>query len=189
MSVKYGLLGILAKQPQHGYELKRTFEQITGGFWQLNYGQIYQTLDRLEGDGLVTFTVEHEDNVPDRKVYEITSEGRVALGDWLANPSPRPRPLRDELFIRLAVMSNGGLGAIIELLASHREIYLEKMAELTKAKTNIPPGEPGAREAGVPDELIEELLVDAALFHAEADLRWLEHCEAKLRASQQSRAN
>jgi DNA-binding PadR family transcriptional regulator len=189
VSVKYGLLGILAKQPQHGYELKRTFEQITGGFWQLNYGQIYQTLDRLEGEGYVTFTVEHEENVPDRKVYEITSEGEKALGDWLANPSPRPRPLRDELFIRLAVMSNGGLGAIFELLASHREIYLEKMAELTKAKTDIPAPSSRTTGAGVPDELIEELLVDAALFHAEADLRWLEHCEAKLRASQRSRVN
>ena len=38
-------------------------------------------------------------------------------------------------------------------------------------------------------ELIEELLVDAALFHAEAELRWLEHCEAKLRAPQRSRVN
>ena len=86
-------------------------------------------------------------------------------------------------------MSNGGLGAIFELLASHREIYLEKMAELTKAKTDIPAPSSRTTGAGVPDELIEELLVDAALFHAEADLRWLEHCEAKLRASQRSRVN
>ena len=107
MSVKFGLLGILAKKPQHGYELKRTFEQITGGFWQLNYGQIYQTLDRLESEGFVTFTVEREESVPDKKVYEITREGRDALQRWIAEPDPRPRPLRDELFIRLAVMSGG----------------------------------------------------------------------------------
>ncbi len=188
MSVKFGLLGILARQPQHGYELKRTFEQITGGFWQLNYGQIYQTLDRLESEGFVTFRVESEDNVPDRKVYRITSEGRQALGAWLANPEPRPRPLRDELFIRLAVMSTGELNAISELLASHREVYLHKMAELTKAKPDS--SELGSHfEDGVPDQLIEELLVDAALFHADADLRWLEHCEAKLRAFQRSKIN
>ena len=136
MSVKYGLLGILAKKPQHGYELKRTFEQITGGFWELNYGQIYQTLDRLETEGLVTFSIEHEDNVPDKKVYAITNHGQDALMDWLGNPSPRPRPLRDELFIRLAVMSNtqSSGSAILNLLECHQEIYLEKMSELTCEK-------------------------------------------------------
>ncbi len=188
MSVKYGLLGILAKRPQHGYELKRSFEQITGGFWQLNYGQIYQTLDRLEGEGFVTYTVEHEESVPDRKVYAITAAGREALEAWLANPEPRPRPLRDELFIRLAVMTDGELEPVFELLEAHRAIYLQKMAELTHAKHE-------AREArvevdsGVPDGLVEDLLIDAALFHAEADLRWLEHCEAKLRAFQRVAAN
>ena len=191
MSVKFGLLGILAKQPQHGYELKRTFEQITGGFWQLNYGQIYQTLDRLEAEGFVTFKVEREESVPDKKVYEITTAGREALRHWIETPEPRPRPLRDELFIRLAVMSGGDLPAIFELLQAHRSIYLAKMSELTHAKTEIrdraDPREEAA--AGVPDALIEELLADAALFHAEADLRWLEHCEAKLRAFQRQRAN
>ena len=184
MSVKYGLLGILAKQPQHGYELKRTFEQITGGFWELNYGQIYQTLDRLESDGYVTFTVEHEDNVPDKKVYAITSSGRGALSEWLDNPDPRPRPLRDELFIRLAVMAAGDVQQIFELLEAHQQIYLQKMSELTRTKTQLK-----ALGTGGSDALIEELLIDAALFHAEADVKWLEHCEAKLRAFAQVQAN
>lgn len=190
MSVKFGLLGILAKQPQHGYELKRTFEQITGGFWQLNYGQIYQTLDRLEGEGYVTYWVEHEDSVPDRKVYQITPAGREALHDWLASPEPKPRPLRDELFIRLAVMSGDDLPAMFELLTLHRSIYMSKMAELTRAKTGAQEAHPNSSPStGVPDALIEELLVDAALFHAEADLRWLEHCESKLRAYGKQRVN
>ena len=187
MSVKYGLLGILAKKPQHGYELKRTFEQITGGFWELNYGQIYQTLDRLESDGFVTFTVEHEDNVPDKKVYEITHEGRDALRDWIDNPEPRPRPLRDELFIRLAVMTSGDVKSMIELLEAHQRIYLSKMSELTKAKSQLASDLP--QGDAVPDALIEDLLIDAALFHAEADVKWLEHCEAKLKAFARMKAN
>lgn len=187
MSVKYGLLGILAKKPQHGYELKRTFEQITGGFWELNYGQIYQTLDRLESDGYVTFKVEQEDNVPDKKVYEITYQGRDALRDWIDNPEPRLRPLRDELFIRLAVMTSGDVSSMIELLEAHQRIYLGKMSELTKAKSQATssPSQSGT----VPDDLIEALLIDAALFHAEADVKWLEHCEAKLKAFAATKAN
>ncbi len=184
MSVKFGLLGILSKRAQHGYELKRTFEQITGGFWQLNYGQIYQTLDRLEADGLVHHTVEREDNAPDRKVYAITDGGRRALDAWLEHPDPRPRPLRDELFIRMAVMADGDAASLLALLDTHRSVYLRKMAELTAAKTRL---QDGAGDAS--DVLVEDLLIDAALFHAEADLRWTDHCEAKLRARQSARAN
>ena len=186
MSVKYGLLGILARKAQHGYELKRSFEQITGGFWALNYGQIYQTLDRLETEGLVTFHVEQKANVPDKKVYEITDEGRGALDDWLANPHPKPRPLRDELFIRLAVMANFELSPVFDLLDKHQGIYLKKMTELTKTKAALRASQDGVSDT---DHLIEDLLIDAALFHAEADLKWLEHCERKLKAHQLSQKN
>lgn len=180
MSVKYGLLGFLARQAQHGYELKRTFEQLTGGFWQLNHGQIYQSLLSLEAEGLISHTVEHDDTVPDRKVYELTSAGRAALERWLDNPEPRVRPLRDELFIRLAVMSSAPTAQLLELVASHRAIYLERMAELTKAKSAAVDAADASLEAR--DELLmETLLLDAALYHCEADLRWLDHCEVTLR--------
>ncbi len=189
MSVKYGLLGILSKRSQHGYELKRSFEQITGGFWELNYGQIYQTLDRLESEGFVTYTTLQEDNVPDKKVYAITEAGRGALQAWLAHPEPRPRPLRDELFIRLAVMSAGEVSPIFTLLEAHAQIYLAKMQTLTEAKTLLREAALTPVGAGLPEALVEELLIDAALFHAEADLRWLEHCEARLRAHLRSALN
>lgn len=185
MSVKYGLLGILAKRSQHGYELKRSFETITGGFWELNYGQIYQTLDRLESEGYVTYSVEHEVNVPDKKVYAITEAGREALGRWLAEPEVRPRPLRDELFIRLAVMPDGERAAMLELLSAHERIYLEKMRELTRAKTQLRTSAQGEEH----ERLIEELLIDAALFHAEADVRWLEHCASLLQSKARQRVN
>ena len=180
MSVKFGLLGMLARQAQHGYELKRTFEQLTGGFWQLNQGQIYQSLLALEAEGLVKHTVEHDETVPDRKVYDVTSAGREALGAWLDNPTPRVRPLRDELFIRLAVMADGPSHQLLELVGAHRGVYLERMAELTRAKNRVADD----RETAVGthgDELaMESLLLDAAIYHCEADLRWLDHCEVVL---------
>jgi DNA-binding PadR family transcriptional regulator len=52
MSVRFGLLALLAEQPAHGYRLKTAFEQRTGGSWALNIGQVYTTLQRLERDGL-----------------------------------------------------------------------------------------------------------------------------------------
>lgn len=177
MSVKYGLLGMLARQAQHGYELKRTFEQMTGGFWQLNQGQIYQSLLALESEGLVEHNVEHDEAAPDRKVYDVTSAGRRALDAWLDNPTPRARPLRDELFIRLAVMADAPADQLLELVAAHRGIYLQRMAELTRAKSRAADDSEGEGR-GRRDELaMESLLLDAAIYHCEADLRWLDHCE------------
>jgi DNA-binding PadR family transcriptional regulator len=188
VSVKYGLLGILARKPQHGYELKRTFEQLTGGFWELNYGQIYQSLDRLSEEGYVNFTVEQEDNVPDKKVYAITEEGKRALKEWLATPEePRPRPLRDELFIRLAVMSSKDITPMLELISQHQQVYLEKMQELTQSKRELAKARRGRSASS--DDLIEELLVEVALLHAEADVKWLELCESRLRSLARAKAN
>lgn len=179
VSVKYGLLGFLARNAQHGYELKRTFEQLTGGFWQLNHGQIYQSLLSLEAEGLVSHTVEHDETVPDRKVYELTRAGRAALDHWLDNPEPRVRPLRDELFIRLAVMSSAPSEQLLELIAAHRSLYLRRMAELTTAKSTVADAVEASLE-GRDELLMESLLLEAAIYHCEADLRWLDHCEVAL---------
>ncbi|HEY5276491.1 MAG TPA: PadR family transcriptional regulator, partial [Coriobacteriia bacterium] len=53
MSVRYGLLALLAEASTHGYQLKTAFERRTGGSWALNIGQVYTTLQRLERDGFV----------------------------------------------------------------------------------------------------------------------------------------
>lgn len=182
MSVKYGLLGLLARQAQHGYELKRTFDQLTGGFWELNHGQIYQSLERLAADGLVSYTVEREENAPERKVYDVTERGRAALEEWLAHADARVRPLRDELFIRLAVMADRPVTELRELLAAYRQTYSEHMRTLTRSKQRLA-RERGAAAAQDRERLeVERLLLEAAIFHCEADLRWLDHCEAKLAA-------
>ncbi|TMF78915.1 MAG: helix-turn-helix transcriptional regulator, partial [Chloroflexi bacterium] len=53
MSLRYGVLGLLAEEPLHGYEVKNRFEALLGGTWEVNIGQVYTTLQRLERDGLV----------------------------------------------------------------------------------------------------------------------------------------
>src|SRR5260370_9914290 len=53
LSLKYGVLGLLAEEPLHGYEVKNRFEAMLGGTWEVNIGQIYTTLQRLARDGLV----------------------------------------------------------------------------------------------------------------------------------------
>lgn len=183
MSVRHGLLGLLAEGSQHGYELKRRFEEVSGGFWDLNYGQIYITLDRLVDQDLVEMHVEPSGDTGgrERKVYTITHKGLAEFRRWLQRPVTRTRPLRDEVFVKLALMDPDDPGPIRALVAEQRSSYLIRMAELTRQKQRL---------AMTPshDAFMTDLLVDAALFHAEADLRWLEHCEARIDARAERRA-
>ncbi|MBI2963702.1 MAG: PadR family transcriptional regulator [Deltaproteobacteria bacterium] len=182
MSVKYALLGILSERERHGYELKAAFDERVGEFWSLNYGQIYTTLDRLEREGLVERRDEPQARRPDRKIYRVTSKGRRELESWLGRPVARPRALRDELFIKLLFRAGGDVDPVLDLVHEQKEVYLGHLRRLTQRKFAL------AKQPQRDDRLVTDLLIDAALFHAEADVRWLAHAEQKLRAASRRRA-
>ena len=176
MSVKYAMLGILAEKDLHGYELKSNFDEKVGEFWSLNYGQIYSTLDRLEKEDLVTHDRQSQDKRPDRKIYSITRKGRKELEEWLATPVNRVRALRDEFFIKLVFMDKDNPAPVLELIEKQKALYLKQMNHLTHQKVAL------KKKAKEPDALTTELLMDAGLFHADADIRWLTLCESKIKA-------
>ena len=93
MSVRQSLLAILDQGPCYGYQLRAEFDRRTGATWPLNVGQIYNTLERLERDGLVV-----KDDVDEQgHVYwRITDAGRAEVRAWWAapvGPLPSPSPL------------------------------------------------------------------------------------------------
>ena len=175
MSIKYALLGILAEGDLHGYELKSSFDDKIGEFWSLNYGQIYSTLDRLEKEELVTYDRQVQDKRPDRKIFSITRKGRKELDEWLATPVNRVRALRDEFFVKLVFMDKTNPGPILELIEKQKLLYLKHMNRLTHRKIAF------KKESKDLGGLATELLMDAGLFHAEADIKWLSLCEEKIR--------
>jgi DNA-binding PadR family transcriptional regulator len=103
MSIKYAILGLLADRPLHGYELKAAYEEQLVPAAQLNYGQVYTTLERLRRDGLVAHEVVSQAERPDKKVYALTGAGRKELRAWLASPSCLDLDLRNETFLKLAL--------------------------------------------------------------------------------------
>src|SRR5437764_15431138 len=70
MSLRFGVLGLLAEEPLHGYEVKTRFEEMLGGTWKVNIGSVYQVLQRLERDGLVEATGDRGDR--GRQAYRAT---------------------------------------------------------------------------------------------------------------------
>jgi len=177
MSVKYAMLAILAEKDLHGYELKSSFDEKVGEFWSLNYGQIYSTLDRLEKEDLVTHDRMSQDRRPDRKIYSITGKGRKELHEWLSAPLKKVRALRDDFFIKLVFMDRNNPGPVLELIEKQKALYLKQMSRLTQQKLKMKTTAPEE------DVLTTELLMDAGLLHAEADIKWLTLCEAKIKAA------
>lgn len=165
--LRHALLGLLARDVRHGYELKNALEQALGGSWDINFGQIYATLGRLERDGLVSAVVDQEDR-RGKKTYELTKQGRVELESWLDQPVEKTRRLRDEFFIKLVVRHLAGYGDTLEMIAHQRKAYLQRVRDLTRLAAE-------ARE----DPFVS-LLIEGAILHLQADLRWLDLCDERI---------
>jgi len=99
LSLKYGLMGLLAEEPLHGYEVKTRFEAMLGGTWEVNIGQVYTTLQRLERDGLVRPVGPRGDR--GKLLYEVSEEGRRVLAEWMDQPDSGPQELREDIYVKL----------------------------------------------------------------------------------------
>ncbi|MFL6144596.1 MAG: PadR family transcriptional regulator [Labedaea sp.] len=167
MSVKHGLLALLERGPMYGYQLRAAFEESTGGTWPLNIGQVYTTLSRLERDELVHALPEGDGG---QRRYGITGSGRTELALWFATPVSRSDRPRDELAIKLALaLTTPGVN-VRQVVQTQRSATMRGLQELTRLKAG--PSQPA--------ELAWRLVLDSMLFQAEAEVRWLDHCEASL---------
>ena len=83
MSLRYVLLGLLAENSTHGYDLRKRILHRLSHFRSINEGQLYTELAKMEKDGLIEREVEVPKKGPARKVLHITPEGRKSFEDWL----------------------------------------------------------------------------------------------------------
>lgn len=99
MSLRFALLGLLARESLTGYDLTKRFDTTVGFFWSAKHSQIYPELAALTKDGLVTFELVTQTSKPNKKVYTITDEGRAELARWVAEPADK-RTVKDPLMLR-----------------------------------------------------------------------------------------
>jgi DNA-binding PadR family transcriptional regulator len=171
MSLKHSILAVLSIGDCHGYQIRQEIESRTGQTWQINIGQIYSTLDRLERDNLIAA----EGPNPEGQIrYSITPEGKAEALEWLKAPVSQTTQIRHELAIKLALaVTLPGVDTEL-ILQSQRISTLRNLQTLTTAKMN-------ASES--PSDLAWLLILDSQLFALEAELRWLDHVEGLLLVS------
>jgi DNA-binding PadR family transcriptional regulator len=165
MTVPFALLGLLEREPSHGYELKRDYDAYFGRGKPLPFGQVYATLGRLARDGKVIAGEAEPGGGPDRKRYVITEQGATDVETWLAEPvEPEPH-LQTVLFVKVVLALMLGRDAE-KYLDTQRAAHLQRMRELTDVKRG--------------SAMVDALLADHGLFHLEADLRWIDLTAARL---------
>ncbi|MCW3013231.1 MAG: transcriptional regulator, PadR-like family [Solirubrobacterales bacterium] len=167
MSIAKTFLGLLETGPCHGYDLKRTYDERFGQDRPLAYGQVYATLSRLLKHGFVEVEGIEPGEGPERKRYAITDAGVADVGRWLSQAEKPDLYLQSTLYTKvvLALLTDRPAA---EVLDTQRAEHLRLMRELTRRKLD--------------GDLADQLICDHALFHLEADLRWLELTAARLEA-------
>jgi DNA-binding PadR family transcriptional regulator len=167
MSVPLTLLGLLEREPSHGYDLKRDYDTFFSRGKPLPFGQVYSTLGRLARDGKIVISEVGPGVGPDRKKYVITELGATEVDTWLTEPVQAEPSLQTVLFTKVVLALMLGRPAE-EYLDRQRAEHLRRMKELTDIKRG--------------DNLVDALLADHGLFHLQADLHWIDTTIARLDA-------
>ena len=173
MSVRNAILGLLAKKPRHGYELRAAFSAVVGeATWDVKPAQIYTTLERLEESGLVqTKSDLGEGREPDRRIYAITRDGRGALQEWFSDGVPTEHQ-RDEFYVKLMIGLVSGEADPARIIQTQRARLFQDLHDATAQREAFDPR----------TDLAHIFLLDKTIMHLEADLRWLDMIEMRIEA-------
>jgi DNA-binding PadR family transcriptional regulator len=165
--MKYLFLALLAKEPTHGYDLLQTYENLFSDVLpSLNAGQIYTTLSRLERDGLVKDHKIEQEGKPDKRVYELTKNGRQALLEWFNEPLSGPR-IKDNFYLKLVSARMSQVVEAHQLIENQRLQYMQSLHDLNNL----------ALQPEIASDPSRLLLIQGAVLHLKADLEWLDLCE------------
>ena len=191
MSVRMGLLALLSEGPNHGYQLKASFEARTGGVWTVNVGQVYTTLDRLRSDGLVE-PADLLDDEPggtrDKRRWRITPMGKAELEEWFDTADLNTVPPRDELLVKVLLAFGRSPADAMRVIDQQRTELFRLAQAQRRARSRAASADdhrPG--EIDPLPQLAAELMAEAIAARQEADLQWLNHCESVILATEKRR--
>lgn len=161
------LLGLLAAQAKHGYQLLACFHDSDelGRVWKLSTSQLYAVLKRLAEQGLIVGRAVETTQAPARTEYELTPAGHKRLQAWLYEPSPSAsiRRVRVEFLSRLYVARLLNLPTVpivrAQKAACWRE-YETRLAERDRSATGV-----------------GFLALELHIAQLAAVLQWIDRCE------------
>jgi DNA-binding PadR family transcriptional regulator len=176
MSLEHAILGFLEHEPMTGYDLKTRCLDDAGHLWAADQAQVYRTLERLSGRGLVRSKLVPQRGRPDRRVYRVTAQGHDALLAWLRSPQALT-PVRDPLLVRLSVSGDLSDEEIAGLLAHARAQYQTRL-ESFRAESASPVPPFAAKDAR--ESELYRMTLTAAMSVTRAVIDWLDDCTDRI---------
>ena len=168
MSAKHALLGLLLHRSAYPYELADRLEQRLGPAWAVNSGQLYQTINRLEQDGLIERVDGAERERDDRHVFAITGQGVEEFERWFEGVTGRVRLSRRPLLVKITLAGPERLKDALEQIDAYERDCAARLKELARRRETI-----GVHDARVrADHVLLRLNLSADVFQLEAELRW-----------------
>ncbi|GBD22662.1 hypothetical protein HRbin29_00301 [bacterium HR29] len=176
MSLRYAILGLLAREELSGYEITKRFDESVGYFWFAHAQQIYPELARLEREGLVSSRLVRQSGRPDKRLYRISPEGLAALRQWVTTPSP-PTLVKDEFLVKVYNYGFADPAAALSALREHRQRHEERLATYRAIETLFQVTDPNE----LPDETYGVYLtLTAGIAMESAFLEWCRTVEQLL---------
>ena len=171
MSLPHALLTALLERPAAGLELARRFDRSIGFFWHATHQQIYRELGRLERAGWVE-ALPLDSGRGRKKTYRVLPAGREELKRWTAE-SQDPKPLRDELMLRLRAEAMVGPTALKDDIERRLELHRQKLALYRQLEARDFSPENSSREAR-----LRHLVLQAGILHEQHWIQWSEQALA-----------
>lgn len=126
------LLGFLALEPAHGYELHRRLTQELGALWHASLGHVYNVLKRMEAQGLIAGKLTRAGNYPPQRTFALTAAGKRALQVWLRKPcTSSARAVRMEFLARLYFAQRLDSARARDMLNEQRAAVVEATEQLS----------------------------------------------------------
>jgi len=133
--LRLAILGLVAMQPQSGYDLKKVFETTPMGHFSSSPGAIYPALKGLERLGWIRGQQDKAGSLRPRVAYSITDEGDAVLRAELAKPVTHDELIWhfDLVMLRFAFIERLGTSEALRFLAEFRresEAYVSHLEDL-----------------------------------------------------------
>lgn len=166
MSLRHVLLVVLKKQKSSGYGITKWFDGPLGYFWDTSHQRVYRALATLYEDGWVDYEWVHQDDKPDKKIYQITPVGEKALQDWMATPL-KPPVINDGFLVKLFAAQRDTVNLLFHELTLQKEEHARLLEEyrLVEQQFFAPP-------VTEPEQRMMYLTLRRGLIHEQASLQW-----------------
>jgi DNA-binding PadR family transcriptional regulator len=176
VSAKHALLGLLLDRPAYRYQLGDRLQERLGPAWKINSGQLYQTIDRLELDGLIERIDSATDDQHERHVFAATAAGEDEFEHWFDGSMGRARLLRRPLLVKITLAGPERLKDTLQEIDNYERECAACLRERLRLREEIPLGGLHVRA----DHELLRLNLSADIAQLEAELGWARHARERI---------